>query len=127
MGPDREVTVRVYESKLKEVQTSAQVDEELRCQLGVDVQVEGEAEEWEITLSQEDGTIVKKERARGKVLWDIDAELWWPVGEGPPTQYTVNVDLLDKVCQFDHVRRAKLTTERHCGRHSNPEDRVQTS
>ena len=127
MGPDREVTVRVYESKLKEVQTSAQVDEELRCQLGVDVQVEGEAEEWEITLSQEDGTIVKKERARGKVLWDIDAELWWPVGEGPPTRYTVNVDLLDKVCPFDHVRRPKLIKERHCGRHSDPEDRVQTS
>jgi hypothetical protein len=97
MGPDRAITVRVYESKLKEVQTSAQVDEGLKCKLGVDVQVEGGADEWDITLSKEDGTVVKRERAKGKVVWDVDAELWWPVGEGPPTRYTVKVDLLDKV------------------------------
>jgi len=104
MGPDRDITVRVYESRLKEVQTIAQVDEGLKCNLGVDVQVEGGADEWEITLSKEDGMVVKKEKAMGKVVWDVDAELWWPVGEGPPTRYTVKVDLLDK------VRLSKINT-----------------
>jgi hypothetical protein len=97
MGPDREITVKVYESKLKEVQTSAQVDEGLKCKLGINVQVEGGADKWDITLSKEDGTVLKKKRARQKVVWDVDAELWWPVGEGPPTRYTVKVDLLDTV------------------------------
>ena len=70
MGPDRDITVRIYESGFKEVQTSAQVDGELKCKLGVDVQVEGGADEWEITLSKEDGTILKKETARQKVVWE---------------------------------------------------------
>ena len=97
MGPDRDITVKVYESRLKEVQTSAKVDENLNCSLGVDVQVDGEADEWEITLIKEDGTEVKNEKVKGKVDWRVDAELWWPVGEGVPTRYTVKVDLLDKV------------------------------
>ena len=97
MGPDRDITVKVYESRLKEVQTSAKVDENLNCSLGVDVLVEGEADEWEITLIKEDGTVVKEEKANGKVDWEVDAELWWPVGEGAPTRYTVKVELLDKV------------------------------
>jgi len=97
MGPDRDITVRLYESKLKEVQTIAQVDEGLKCELGVEVQVEGDADEWEITLSKENGQVVRKEKVRGKVEWKVDAELWWPVGEGPPTRYIVKIDLLDKV------------------------------
>jgi hypothetical protein len=97
MGPDREITVRVYESILKEVQKSAQVDEGLKCKLDIDVQVEGGADEWDISLSKEDGTVIKKVRAQGKVEWNVDADLWWPVGEGLPTRYTVQIDLLDKV------------------------------
>jgi len=124
MGPDREITVRVYESKLKEVQTSARVDEGLKCKLGVDVQVEGGADEWDIILSQEDGTVLRKERARGKVVWDVDAKLWWPVGEGSPTRYTVKIDLLDKVRPLDQVFRSKLMIEWYRGRCSNKEDRV---
>lgn len=100
MGPDRDITVRVYETRLKEVHTSAKVDENLQCKLGVDVELEGDgdAKEWQVTLLKEDGTVVKQERVRGKVDWDVpDAELWWSVGEGKPTRYTVQVDL------FDHV------------------------
>jgi hypothetical protein len=55
MGPDREITVRVYESILKEVQKSAQVDEGLKCKLDIDVQVVGGADESDITLSKEMG------------------------------------------------------------------------
>lgn len=107
MGPDREITVRVYDSILKEVQTSAQVDEELKCKLDIDVQVEGGADEWDISLSKEDGTVIKKERAHGKVEWNVDAELWWPVGEGLPTRYTVKIDLLDKVRLSISIVRVK--------------------
>jgi hypothetical protein len=97
MGPDRDITIKVYDSRLKSVQTSAKVDEKLQCRLGVDVEVEGSADEWEITLIKEDGTVVTKERAKGKVDWEVkDADLWWPVGEGSPTRYTVKVILLDK-------------------------------
>jgi hypothetical protein len=113
MGPDREITVKVYESKLKEVQTSAQVDEGLKCKLGINVQVEGGADKWDITLSKEDGTVLKKKRARQKVVWDVDAELWWPVGEGRPTRYTVKVDLLDKVHPLNQVYRSKLIIGRY--------------
>jgi hypothetical protein len=127
MAPDREITVRVYESKLKEVQTCAQVDEGLKCKLGVDVQVEGGADEWEIILSKEDGTVLKKERARQKVVWDVDAELWWPVGEGPPTRYTVKVDLLDKVHPLNQVYRSKLIIGRYRDRYPNQENRIQKS
>jgi hypothetical protein len=127
MGPDREITVKVYESKLKEVQTSAQVDEGLKCKLGVDVQVEGGADEWDITLSKEDGTVVKKERAKGKVVWDVDAELWWPVGESPPTRYTIKVDLLDKVHPLNQVYGSKLMIGRDCDRYSNQKDRIPTN
>jgi hypothetical protein len=97
MGPDRDITLRVYESKLKEVQTIAQVDENLQCRLGVDITVDGNADEWEITLLKEDGSVIRKEKVKGKVDWEVDAELWWPVGEGSPTRYIVQVDLLDKV------------------------------
>jgi hypothetical protein len=98
MGPDREITVRVYDSRLKEVQTSAVVDKDLACSLAVNVQVEGEAKEWEISLMTERGEVVKKEKVTGKVEWKVDdADLWWPVGEGPATRYTVKVDLLDEV------------------------------
>jgi beta-galactosidase/beta-glucuronidase len=98
MGPDREISVKVYSSRLKEVQTSAVVDENLDCSLGVDVQVEGDAKEWEISLVDEDGRIVRKEKATGRVDWEVkDAKLWWPVGEGSPTRYSVKVDLLGTV------------------------------
>jgi hypothetical protein len=127
MGPDREITVKVYESKLKEVQTSAQVDEGLKCKLGVDVHVEGGADEWEITLLKDDGTVVKKERAKGKVVWNVDAELWWPVREGPPTRYTVKVDLLDKVHPLNQVYGSKLMIEWHCDRYSDQENRIPAS
>lgn len=116
--------MRIYESKLKEVQTSAQVDDGLKCKLGVDAQVDGGADEWDITLSKEDGTVLRKERARGKVVWDVDAELWWPVGEGSPTRYTVKIDLLDKVHPLDQVFRSKLIIGRYRDRYSNQEDRV---
>ena len=106
MGPDREITIKVYESRLKEVQTSAKVDEQLHCRLGVDVEVEGAADEWEITLLKEDDTVVKKERAKGKVDWEVkDSDLWWPVGEGSPSRYKVKVDLLDKVSNH-HIQVA---------------------
>jgi hypothetical protein len=41
--------------------------------------------------------VIRKEKVKGKVDWEVDAELWWPVGEGSPTRYIVQVDLLDKV------------------------------
>jgi hypothetical protein len=41
--------------------------------------------------------VIKKERAQGKVEWKVDAEFWWPLGEGLPTRYTVKINLLDKV------------------------------
>jgi hypothetical protein len=73
----------------------------LQCKLGVDVEVEGDAKEWEVSLIEEDGTVINKEKVTGKIDWDVkDAELWWSVGEGKPTRYTVKVDLLDKVCQW---------------------------
>jgi hypothetical protein len=127
MGPDREITVRVYESKLKEVQTSGQVDGELKCKLGVDVQVEGGADEWDITLSKEDGTVLKKERAKGKMEWEVDAELWWPVGEGLPTRYTVKVDLLDKVHPLNQVYKSTLIIGRYRDRYPNQENRFPAS
>lgn len=98
MGPDRDITVRVFESRLKEVHTSAKVNENLQCKLGVEVEVEGSAKEWEVSLIKEDGTVVNKEKVSGKVDWDVEnAELWWSVGEGKPTRYTVKVDLLSQV------------------------------
>lgn len=116
MGPDRDITLRVYESRLKDVQTSAKVDEALKCSLGVDVEVEGSAVEWEISLIKEDGTVVNKQRTTKKVEWEVeDAELWWSVGEGKPTRYTVKVDLLDNVCTF--FRDSLILTDSHI----NPE------
>lgn len=83
---------------MKQVQTSAIVDQDLACSLGVEVQVDGEASELEVSLITETGAVIRKEKATGKVDWQVkDADLWWPVGEGAPTRYTVKVDLLGQV------------------------------
>lgn len=99
MGPDRDITVRVYESRLKTVHTSAKVDENLKCSLGVEVEVEGDAKEWEVSLISEDGTVINKQKTSdAKIDWKLEnIDLWWSVGEGKPTRYTIKVDLFDKV------------------------------
>lgn len=98
IGPDRDITVRIYDSRLKTVHTSAKVDKDLNCSLGVEVDIEGEGEavEWEVSLINESGKVIKQERTSNKkVNWELeDMELWWSVGEGSPTRYTVKVDLL---------------------------------
>ena len=101
MGPDRAVHLRMWKSRLKEVRTIAKVDEALRTVLRVKMDVEGGkgcsrrvvvcGEDEKVVKEWQTGEDVVEEDLSGKV------ELWWPVGQGRQTRYTVKVELLDDV------------------------------
>ena len=57
MGPDRPIHLHLYSSRIKDVQTCARVDEQLKKSLKVEIETEGREKAVRVELSSLDGNV----------------------------------------------------------------------
>ena len=70
MGPDRPIHLKIWESRLKEVRTAAEVDENLQRRLKTQVNVEGEGHgKFRVTMRNEHGTVIREQEKGGGKAW----------------------------------------------------------
>lgn len=98
IGIDRPVYLQLYKSRIAVVHTAARVDENLITSLALSVKVDGESSHVHVRVISPNGTVTINERLVNMMAeWRFDAELWWPVNEGPQNLYTVIVELFENV------------------------------
>jgi beta-mannosidase len=101
MGIDRPITLLLYESRLKSVNTAARVDDNLSTSFMVEVDVDGLYTDIRVKVVDPDGHAILHEcMPTGTGEWDLAAELWWPVNEGAQVLYDVVVDLYNGVSPY---------------------------
>jgi beta-mannosidase len=140
MGPDRPIYLHLFDTRLDEVWTKAEVNEKLEPRLEVDITIEGQpAREVRCWLESEDGSVVTEQRVEpgnSCIKWDLRGlvDLWWPNGAGTPTRYSFNVELLDLVSLSTVKQSSAQTThipaiipERQNHRLDYPQDRISSS
>ncbi|KAF7294523.1 hypothetical protein MKEN_01445000 [Mycena kentingensis (nom. inval.)] len=100
-GPYRPITLKTYSACIAEVHAKALLSQLNGPSLEVDATLAGTFDSLVLAISIADagGTVLKSETipAGGAASWDLAGlvDLWWPVGYGAQTLYSVSIALQD--------------------------------
>ncbi|CED84166.1 glycoside hydrolase family 2 protein [Phaffia rhodozyma] len=101
VGPWKPIFLESYGERIEDVRVDSHVGEGLDVSVDITVKTEGNKPELLIILLRNDqGKIVKSEQVpvgTDKISWKFrkgEIELWYPVGYGKQTRYTVEVNLI---------------------------------
>jgi beta-mannosidase len=107
VGPYRPIHLHTYNTRIADVYAKASVSSapKLSPSLEVTTALHGnrsDVAKMEVTLKASDGTKVRTETLdhASKIEWkfgDGEVALWWPVGYGGQSLYTVDVVVFDRV------------------------------
>lgn len=115
VGPYRPIHLQTYTAHILDLNPKIRVSSELNPSLEVALTLRGNLaviQAAQVVLKDLDGKVLKQEEVtlnyiknheeKSIIKWDLKkiVELWWPIGHGKQTMYTVEVVLTGEVKMF---------------------------